>query len=138
MMNLVRRSPLKILDSDHCIAILRGQLDLRLWVQPNDILAVTTISVGELTHGAYKSFNPARSMARVDVLMATMSILPFENQAARQFGWLKAYLEKAGMKLPTADLQIAAIALTQGIPLATHNQKHFKRIPKLLLEDWMI
>lgn len=137
MMSRARRSPLKILDSDHCIAILRGQLDLRQRVQPNDILAVTTISVGELTHGAYKSFNPAQSMARVDVLLATMSILPFDNQAARRFGWLKAYLEKAGMKLPTADLQIATIALVQDAPLATHNQKHFKRVPGLSLEDWM-
>ena len=128
---------MKILDSDHCIAILRGHLDLRHWVQPDTLLAVTTISVGELTHGAHKSFNPAQNIARVDVLLSAMTILPFDTQSARQFGRLKAHLEKVGMKLPDADLQIAAIALTQSVVLATHNQKHFKRVPGLALEDWM-
>lgn len=128
---------MKILDSDHCIAILRGHLDLRQWVQPDEALAVTAVSVGELTHGAHKSFNPARNIARVDVLLSAMTILPFDNQSARRFGWLKAHLEQAGMKLPDADLQIAAIVLRQGVALLTHNQKHFKRVPELTLEDWM-
>ncbi len=129
---------MKILDSDHCIAILRGQLDLCQWVRPDEILAVTTISVGELIHGAHKSYNPAFNLARVDVLLSAMTILSFDHRAARRFGWLKAYLEQAGMKLPDADLQIASIALTQETPLATHNQKHFKRVPGLALEDWMV
>lgn len=128
---------MKILDSDHCIAVLRGQLDLRQWVEPDEALAVTTISVGELMHGAHKSANPAQNIARVDVLLSAMIILPLDHQAARRFGWLKAHLEQAGMKLPDADLQIAAIALAQDAPLATHNQKHFKRVPGLALEDWM-
>lgn len=128
---------MKILDSDHCIAILRGQLDLRQWVRPNEILAVTTISVGELIHGAHKSFNPASNLARVDVLLSAMTILSFDHRSARRFGGLKAYLERAGARLADADLQIAAIALTQEAPLVTHNQKHFKRVPGLALEDWM-
>lgn len=137
-MSRVGRHFLKILDSDHCIAILRGNLDLRQWVKPTDSLAVTAISVGELTHGAHKSFNSAQNISRVDVLLSEMIVLPFDNLAARRFGWLKAHLEKAGMRLPTADLQIGAIALTQDAPLVTHNQKHFSRVPELKLEDWMV
>ncbi|GAB4163228.1 MAG: hypothetical protein Fur0021_38160 [Candidatus Promineifilaceae bacterium] len=63
---------MKILDSDHCIAIWRGQLDLRDWVQPADELAVTTINVAELVHGAHKSGFAARHLAQIDVLLAAL------------------------------------------------------------------
>lgn len=131
------RCTLKILDSDHCIAILRGQLDLRDWVLPSDELAVTSINVAELIHGAHKSSQTAKHLAQVDVLLAAFRVLPFDEQAARRCGWLKATLEKAGAPLHLADLQIAAIALRHNLPLVTHNEKHFRRIPNLQLEDWL-
>jgi predicted nucleic acid-binding protein len=34
-------------------------------------------------------------------------------------------------------LQIACIALTHALPLATHNTAHFEGIPGLLLVDWL-
>ena len=126
------------MDSDHCIAILRGKLDLRQKIRPQDLLATTAISVGELIHGAHKSAMPRRNLARVDVLLAALVILPFDEPAARQFGRLKASLEKTGMSLAVADLQIAAIALGNGKPLVTHNQRHFRRVSGLLLEDWLV
>jgi tRNA(fMet)-specific endonuclease VapC len=129
---------LKILDSDHCIAIRRGRLDLKDWVSSADVLAVTTINVAELIHGAHKSQHPARHLAQVDVLLAAMDVLPFDESAARRFGELKADLEKAGTPLATADLQIAAIALHHQVPLVTHNHRHFNRIPALDLEDWLV
>ena len=46
---------MNLLDTDHCIAILRKQLDLRERVSPGDELATTAISVAELTHGANRS-----------------------------------------------------------------------------------
>jgi tRNA(fMet)-specific endonuclease VapC len=129
---------LKILDSDHCIAILRGRLNLGDWVSPTDVLAVTAINVAELIHGAHKSQRTARNLAQVDVLMAAMEVLPFDEPAARHFGKLKAELERTGTPLAMADLQIAAIALYHQVPLVTHNQRHFSRITALDLEDWMV
>jgi tRNA(fMet)-specific endonuclease VapC len=77
-------------------------------------------------------------MAQVDVLLAGVDILPFDEPAARRFGKLKADLEKAGISLAMADLQIAAIALYHQVPLVTHNQRHFNRVPGLNLEDWLV
>lgn len=127
---------MKILDSDHCIAIMREEINPQQWIRSDEILAVTTISVGEITHGAYKSYDTDRNMGYVNTLLSSVRVLPFDENAARQFGWLKAFLEKKGMKLAIADLQIAAITLTAGAILVTHNQKHFRRIPNLVLEDW--
>ncbi len=128
---------MKILDSDHCIAVLRGQLNLSGWVRPDEELAVTAISVGELTHGACKSAQYEENLARLGILLAAVIILPYEERAANRFGHLKATLERVGERLDDLDLQIASIALHYGAPLITHNQRHFERVPGLTLEDWL-
>ena len=100
-------------------------------------LAVTTISVGELMHGAVKSARSNENLARLSVLLSKVIVLPYEMAAARQFGRIKADLERAGSAIGDLDLQIASIALAYGVPLVTHNQRHFQRIPGLLIEDWL-
>jgi tRNA(fMet)-specific endonuclease VapC len=45
-------------------------------------------------------------------------------------------LEKRGEVIGPHDLQIAAIAVTQGWVMVTNNTKEFQRIPRLKLEDW--
>ena len=128
---------MKILDSDHCIAILRGQLNLAERVAPTEELAVTAISVGELAHGAHKSARVAENLARLDVLLTTLTVLPFDERAARRFGGLKTDLERAGTLIGDLDLQIASIALENGAPLVTHNRQHFERVAALVIEDWL-
>ncbi|MBN2547717.1 MAG: type II toxin-antitoxin system VapC family toxin, partial [Anaerolineales bacterium] len=121
----------------HCVALLRGRLDLQEHVAPDEELAVTAISVGELAHGAHKSQRAADNLARLDVLLAALVILPYDESAARQFGRLKAHLEQEGARLSDLDLQIAGIAIAQNAPLVTHNQAHFARLVDLSLEDWL-
>jgi tRNA(fMet)-specific endonuclease VapC len=131
---------MKILDSDHCVAILRAQLDLTGRVSPDEELGITSISVGELVHGATKSQRAADNLARLDVLLAALTILPYDEWSARRFGQLKARLEQDGEIVSDLDLQIASIALDQEAPLITHNQKHFYRLKDLaglILEDWL-
>jgi tRNA(fMet)-specific endonuclease VapC len=132
---------MKILDSDHCVAILRAHLDLTGRVAPNDELATTAISVGELVHGATKSQRSADNLARLDVLLAALTILPYDEWSARRFGQIKAQLEHAGEIISDLDLQIASIVLEQDAALVTHNQKHFSRLTimaGLVLEDWFV
>lgn len=47
-----------ILDTDHCIAILRGSLDASQRVSASAKLFVTAVTVAELVFGAYKSEHP--------------------------------------------------------------------------------
>jgi tRNA(fMet)-specific endonuclease VapC len=128
---------MKILDTDHCIAILRGKLDLHGRILTSEPLAVTAITIGELTHGAYKSVHTLRNAARMNALLASLIALPFDAQAAQYFGQLKASLERAGLRLADLDLQIASIALQHNLLLVTHNRRHFAHIPQLQLEDWL-
>ena len=128
---------MRVLDSDHCVAILRGQLDLRLHVEPDEALAVTSVSVGELTHGAAKSARAEDNLARLDVLVSALAVLPFDEETARRFGVLKAHLERHGTPLDDLDLEIAATVLAADATLLTHNRSHFERVPRLSLEDWI-
>jgi tRNA(fMet)-specific endonuclease VapC len=128
---------MKILDSDHCVAILRGHLDLREWVAPTEPLGVTAVTVGELTHGVYKSVRREENLARLSVLLAAVIVLPYDEAAARQFGRTKAELECVGAAISDLDLQIASIALARGVSLVTHNRRHFERVPDLNIEDWL-
>ncbi len=131
---------MKILDSDHCIAILRSQLDLSGRVTSDEELAVTAVSVGELVHGVAKLQRVADNQVRLDVLLAALTVLPYDEWSARRFGQLKAQLEQTGEVISDLDMQIASIALDRGAVLVTHNQKYFSRqasIAELDLEDWL-
>ena len=129
---------MKILDSDHCVALLRGRLDLQGHGEPDDILAVTTVGVGELCHGAHKSSRPEQNLARLDYLLTRLAILPYDESSARWFGQIKARLEQTGERLDDIDIQIASIALANEFVLVTHNIGHFGRLARtegLKLDD---
>lgn len=131
---------MKLLDSDHCVAVLRARLDLTRRVAPDEELGITAVSVGELVHGATKSQRAADNLARLDVLLAALTVLPYDEWSARRFGQLKAQLEMSGEVISDLDLQIASIALDRGVVLLTHNQKHFSPLAELaglVLEDWL-
>jgi tRNA(fMet)-specific endonuclease VapC len=126
-----------ILDTDHCIAILRGKLDVSEHIEPTASLYVTAITVSELTYGAYKSDRASAHLAQVDLLLAAVTILPFDEQPARRCGQIKDGLRRTGNPLAEPDLQIASIALHHALPLVSHNQHHFARVPGLKLLDWI-
>jgi tRNA(fMet)-specific endonuclease VapC len=128
---------MNLLDTDHCIAILRRQLDLGEHVSPDEELATTAISVAELTHGANRSQHRDDNLARLEVLLSALVILPFDEPAGWRFGTLKAELESKGEPLDNLDLQIASIAIETNSLLLTNNTKHFKRISGLRLMNWL-
>jgi len=128
---------MKLLDTDHCIAILRGHLDLNAHVPPQEELATTAINVAELTHGAHRSLHSEDNLARLEVLLSVLIIFPFDEAAGRKFGELKAELEARGEPLDNLDLQIACIAIENKCQLLTNNTRHFSRIGSLQLINWL-
>lgn len=128
---------MKLLDTDHCVAILRGKLDLRTVPAARAELALSTISVAELSHGVYRSERRDENAAQLSIFLTGFNILAFDYQTALVFGRIKADLEAKGQRVADLDLQIASVALANQIPLVTHNTRHFQRIPGLTLEDWL-
>jgi tRNA(fMet)-specific endonuclease VapC len=126
-----------MLDTDHCVAILRGDLDVSGRIEPTTALFVSAITVSELVYGALKSNRPEQNLSQIDLLLEAVTVLTLDESAARRCGHIKNQLRRQGLLIAEPDLQIASIALENALPLVTHNQKHFKRIPDLILQDWI-
>jgi tRNA(fMet)-specific endonuclease VapC len=126
-------------DTNVWIAYLRAApspAKARIANLPPSQLLLCDIVKGELYYGAYKSGKVAANLSRLDQLFSLTRSLPFNGEAAQQFGELRAYLSSQGTPIGPYDLQIAAIALTHNLTVVTHNTREFSRVPGLTLEDW--
>ena len=92
----------------------------------------------ELYFGAYKSSRKHENLQLMEHLFGRFSSLPFDGNAARIFGQIRADLHRQGNLIGPYDLQIAAIALSNSLTLVTHNTREFSRIEGLQLTDWEI
>ena len=72
-----------------------------------------------------------------DVVRATLPILPYDDRAAEWHAEERARLERLGKKPPFVDAQIAAIAVSSGIPLVTANPADFKSFRGLVVQNWV-
>jgi tRNA(fMet)-specific endonuclease VapC len=64
-----------------------------------------------------------------------VAILPWDSDAAQQYGQLRATLEREGQPMGNLDTMIGAHALALNVVLVT-NDSSFARIKKLKVEDW--
>src|SRR5512137_1816039 len=104
----------------------------RLAAVPAEHQLTSTITVAEMVAGAYRSGRPALFIPRIRAVTERLSPIPFDAEAAWRYGELL----RRGTPLDHPDLQIAAIALSRGLVLVTHNVRHFARVSGLLIEDW--
>ena len=94
-------------------------------------LLTSTVSLAELSAGVHSAVNAgerARRVLRVQRVEATFSPLPFDVEAARQYGIIAAEVIALGRKPRSrvADLMIASIAAANKLPLFTTNPADFR------------
>ena len=100
-------------------------------------MAISSITLAELAHGAEKSSDISRNTAVVEDFVSRLTVLPYDDKAAWQYGNIRAALEKLGQPIGINDLHIAAQARSNGLTLITNNMREFERVPGLLLENWV-
>jgi tRNA(fMet)-specific endonuclease VapC len=129
---------LRVLDTDVCIELLRGNAQvIEHRRQVVDRVATTWITACELAYGAANSQHPEANHILVTEFLASLPILDCSLTAAGLFGENKARLRRAGNTVADADLMIAAVAQSHGAILVTGNTRHYARIEELHLEDWI-
>jgi predicted nucleic acid-binding protein len=107
-------------------------------VRPEDQFT-STITVGEMVYGAYKSSRPDYFLQRLDSeVWPNVRILPFDLDAALVYGRVRRELESQGTPVAEPDLRIASIALARGLTLITGNVRHFAHVPGLSIENWLV
>jgi tRNA(fMet)-specific endonuclease VapC len=104
-------------------------------VAPADC-AISSITSYELFTGVEKCAGPAKELVKVDLLLATVSELVFDGEAAREAGRIRALLESQGCMIGAYDVLLAGHARSASLTLVTANTAEFSRVPGLKLEDW--
>lgn len=129
-----------LFDTDTISRTLRPRrneaLLLRFAAVPPDEQLISAITYGELLYGALRR-QRSDLLEAISALANKMPILPFDEAAAEHFAHLRVTLERTGTRLDEPDLRIAAIALANDLTLVTGNERHFRRIPDLRVENWL-
>jgi tRNA(fMet)-specific endonuclease VapC len=132
-----------LLDTDILSNLMKREpasaLVARVARTPPEHQFTSSITLGELVYGAHRlSEHTATLLQRIeDTLMPNLPVLPFDAAAARRYGPLRAELERRGSLIGDADMRIAAIALSRGLAVITANERHFRRVPELGVENWL-
>lgn len=128
-----------ILDTNVCIYIAkqkpRNVLARLQRLRPGDV-GMSIITHLELVYGAWKSQRRQENLARIRELERLIPVLPLDIGADRHYGEVLADLERKGTPIGAYDLLIAAHALSLGLILVTNNPREFRRVPRLILENW--
>lgn len=104
----------------------------------NQEVAISAITRAETRFGLALLAAGDKRRRTVDLLLNEFPVLPWTGEAADRYGEVAAHLQQTGQPIGEMDTQIAAHALVLGLFLVTHNTRHFKRVPGLKLEDWMV
>ena len=127
-----------LLDTNIASCIIKGTspaVDLRLLKVTISQLAISAVTEGELRFGTARLPRAARLHALVDDFFLRVTVLPWNSEAAQEYGPLRAILEREGQPMGNLDVMIAAHALALGAVLVTCDRA-FARIKKLKIEDW--
>ncbi len=100
-------------------------------------MAISSITLAELLHGAEKSTRVAENLSVIEDFCSRLEVLPYGFKAAQHYGAIRASLEKQGRPIGINDLHIAAHARSEGLVLVTNNTSEFERVPALELENWV-
>lgn len=129
-----------LFDTDAISEILRPR-PLPAYVEwlstvPREEQFTSAVVIGELYKGAYRSQAKQRHLSNIELrILPAVTALPYDVATAKEFGQIRAHLEKAGIILPDADMQIAATAIYHELELVSGNLRHFSRIPKIKLSS---
>jgi tRNA(fMet)-specific endonuclease VapC len=127
-----------MLDTNLCIRVLRDRpqaLRARFNAEA-DGLALSTIVLTELMHGAAKSARPDHNRREVERFAARLEVLAFDADAAGHAADIRAALERRGQVIGGYDLLIAGHARSRGLVVVTGDLGEFTRVEGLRCEDW--
>lgn len=128
-----------MLDTNICIYAIKHKPDtvIRNFLSHDpEELCISAITYAELMHGVEKSMAVERNRIAMSLFLSPITILQFDEQAAEEYGRIKAELEKKGTPIGPMDTLIASHAKSRGLIIVTNNTGDFNRVVGLTVEDW--
>jgi tRNA(fMet)-specific endonuclease VapC len=129
-----------LLDTNICIYIRRQR--------PPGLLArferlklgeavLSVVTYGELIYGVEKSQFREQATKQLAELAGLVPIMELPPQAGEFYGAIRASLEARGEIIGNNDLWIAAHAKAAGLTLVTNNEREFRRVQGLKIQNWV-
>ena len=103
---------------------------------PPDELCLSPVVMAELRYGAQKSRRKRSNHRLLDTLVQEVRCVDFSVNTAATYGDVRTSLEKRGKPLGAHDMLIAAHALSLSLILVTDNEREFKQVKSLAIENW--
>ena len=129
-----------ILDTNTCIYIIKKK-PASVLERFNDIplgqIGISVITLAELEYGARKSAVPEKNLAALHQFLIPFEIFNFNYEATIEYGIIRSDLEKKGIPIGPLDMLIAAHAKSLNCILVTNNEKEFRRVGGLQVENWV-
>jgi tRNA(fMet)-specific endonuclease VapC len=128
-----------LLDTNICIYALKQNptvLGRLLAEKPVDV-CLSVITEAELRTGAAKSTSSTRATRLLEHFLRPLAVLDFTSDDARAYASVRARLEHAGTPIGL-DTLIAAQAVARKLTVVSNNEREFKRIPDLRVQNWLL
>lgn len=132
--------PRYLLDTDTFIHLRGGRnpsVKVRFAGLEPGAAAISVISFGELVYGAEKNVRRDSILRTLEELTALIPVIGLTPEAGRIYGALRSQLERSGEMIGGNDLWIAAHARSEGLTVVTDNEREFRRVPGLTVENWV-
>lgn len=97
---------------------------------------MSVMTYGELRNGAEKSRDRTIRLATLEAMTAIVPVADLTAAVGPIYGEIRSDLERRGATIGSNDLWIAAHARTLGLTLVTGNEREFRRVPGLAVENW--
>lgn len=133
------KAPSYLLDTDvlsHLIRNPQGAPARHIARAGEDSICTSVIVAAELRFGA-KKLGSIKLTRRIEALLEASNVLDLEPPADEHYASIRRELELRGEPIGPNDLLIAAQALALGLTVVTGNEREFKRVRALNVENWI-
>ena len=98
--------------------------------------AISVITYGEILCGMDDTRQSQIGMATLRGVLSAVPVLPLTQAAGEMWAEIRTRLKREGRMIGNNDLWIAAHALTADLTVVTNNEREFRRVPRLKVENW--
>lgn len=120
------------LDTNVAIGLLNNQQHIYSIIEKYDVIHLPFIVCGELLFGANNSKLSIRNLKRYIQFIQSCSILDSNILVVENYAAIRLQLKQDGKPIPENDIWIAAVCVTNEIPLYALD-KHFKLVKNIKL-----
>jgi len=98
-------------------------------------ISLSSITLAEALFGARKK-GSQKLKSLISLFREVFPVRPWDSAAAEAYAALRATLERDGNPIGNMDMMIAAVAISTGSTLVTNDERHFRHVPGLTIENW--